>query len=332
MGASLTAQEPHVMAEITHRTVQTNGINMHIAEAGTGPLVVMCHGFPESWYSWRHQISALADAGFHAVAPDQRGYGQTDKPEAIDQYTQLHMVGDIIGLLDTLGEETAIIAGHDWGAPVAWNSAMMRPDRFKGVIGLSVPHSGRGPMPPTQMFKAVFGDNFFYILYFQEPGKAEKELEADVRRTMRMLLFSASGSPAPGEARAPLHKSAGFLDQMQDPTTMPAWLTEKDLDYFTNEFKRSGFRGGLNWYRNMDRNFNLMGAWATAKVTIPAMFIAGDRDPVLTMIPGGNMMESMKPAVPNLKDVVMIPGAGHWTQQEAPVAVNEAMIRFAKSL
>ncbi len=198
------------MAEIKHRTIQTNGINMHIAEAGSGPLVVMCHGFPESWYSWRHQISALADAGFHAVAPDQRGYGQTDRPEAIDQYTQLHMVGDIIGLLDALGEETAIIAGHDWGAPVAWNSAMLRPDRFKGVIGLSVPHSGRGPMPPTQMFKAVFGDNFFYILYFQEPGKAEKELEADVARTMRMLLFSASGSPEPGEARAPLAQVGGL--------------------------------------------------------------------------------------------------------------------------
>ena len=320
------------MAEITHRTVQTNGIKMHIAEAGSGPLVVMCHGFPESWYSWRHQITALADAGFHAVAPDQRGYGQTDRPEAIDQYTQLHMVGDVIGLLDALGEETAIIAGHDWGAPVAWNSAMLRPDRFKGVIGLSVPHSGRGPMPPTQMFKAVFGDNFFYILYFQEPGKAEKELEADVARTMRMLLYSASGSPAPGEPRAPLHKSAGFLDQMVYPDALPGWLSEKDLEFFTNEFKRTGFRGGLNWYRNMDRNFDLMGAWATAKITVPAMFIAGDRDPVLTMIPGGNMMEAMKPAVPKLQEVVMIPGAGHWTQQEAPAAVNEAMIRFAKSL
>jgi pimeloyl-ACP methyl ester carboxylesterase len=320
------------MTEITHRTIQTNGVNMHIAEAGTGPLVVMCHGWPESWYSWRHQLVALAEAGFHAVAPDQRGYGQTDKPEAIDKYTQLHLVGDIVGLLDALGEETAVIAGHDWGAPVAWNSAMLRPDRFRAVIGLSVPHSGRGPMAPTQMFKAVFGDNFFYILYFQEPGKAEKELEADVRRTMRSLLFSASGDPVPGEPRAPLHKSAGFLDQMQDPTELPSWLSEADLDFYTGEFTRSGFRGGLNWYRNMDRNWELMGAWATAKITVPALFIAGDRDPVLTMIPGANMMDVMKPQVPNLKEVVMVPGAGHWTQQERPAEVNAAMIKFLRSL
>jgi pimeloyl-ACP methyl ester carboxylesterase len=320
------------MATISHRTIATNGINMHIAEAGSGPLVLMCHGFPESWYSWRHQLTALADAGFHAVAPDNRGYGQTDKPEAIDQYTQLHMVGDVLGLLDALGEEKAIIAGHDWGAPVAWNSAMLRPDRFKGVIGLSVPHSGRGPMPPTQMFKAVFGDNFFYILYFQEPGKAEKELEADVARTMRMFLHSASGDPDPSTPRPRFDKHAGFLDQMIEPPGLPDWLTQADLDFFTNEFKRTGFRGGLNWYRNMDRNYELMGAWATAKVTIPAMFIAGDRDPVLSMIPGANMMETMKPAVPDLREVEMIPGAGHRTQQEAPAAVNEAMIRFAKSL
>jgi pimeloyl-ACP methyl ester carboxylesterase len=320
------------MTEITHRTIQTNGINMHIAEAGQGPLVVMCHGFPESWYSWRHQLTALADAGFHAVAPDQRGYGQTDKPEAIDQYTQLHMVGDVVGLLDALKEETAVIVGHDWGAPVAWNAAMLRPDRFRAVIGMSVPNSGRGPMPPTQMFKAVFGDKFFYILYFQEPGKAEAELEADVRRTMRMFLWSASGDPDRNVLRPELDKHAKFLDQMEDPAQLPPWLTEADLDYFTGEFQRTGFRGGLNWYRNMDRTFNLMGPWATAKVTIPALFIAGDRDPVLTMIPGGNMMESMKPMVPNLKDAILIPGAGHWTQQERPAEVNAAMIDFLKSL
>ncbi len=319
------------MATITHRTVQANSITMHIAEAGEGPLVVMCHGWPESWYSWRHQLTALADAGFHAVAPDQRGYGQTDKPEAIDQYTQLHMVGDVIGLLDALKEEQAVIVGHDWGAPVAWNSAMMRPDRFRAVAVLSVPNSPRGPLPPTQMFKAAFGDNFFYILYFQDPGKAEKELEADVRRTLRMLLFSASGNI---ESRPfqPLHKSAGFLDQMEDPAELPPWLSEADLDFFTAEFERTGFRGGLNWYRNFDRNWNLTGPWQGAKITVPALFIAGDRDPVLSMIPGANMMDAMKPVVPNLKKVVMIPGVGHWTQQEAPAEVNAALIEFLRSL
>src|SRR5690606_11462089 len=174
----------HVAIEINHRFVETNGIRMHIAEAGEGPLVVLCHGFPESWYSWRHQLTALAEAGFHAVAPDQRGYGQTDAPEEIGAYTQLHLDGDIVGLLDAPGEEQAVIAGHDWGAPVAWNAALWRPDRFRAVAGLSVPFSDRGPMPPTRQFKQMFGDNFFYILYFQELGKAEAELEADPRRTL----------------------------------------------------------------------------------------------------------------------------------------------------
>ncbi|MCZ2109022.1 MAG: alpha/beta hydrolase [Dehalococcoidia bacterium] len=319
------------MAGIQHRTIQTNGINMHIAEAGTGPLVIFCHGWPESWYSWRHQLTALAAAGFHAVAPDQRGYGQTDKPIAIDQYTQLHMVGDIVGLVNALDAEDAVIVGHDWGAPVAWNSAMMRPDLFRAVVGMSVPHSPRGPMAPTTMFKALFGNNFFYILYFQEPGRAEAEFEADVRKTMRMILFSASGDLPPRE-RQQLQKGAKFLDQMEDPTTLPPWLTEQDIDYYTGEFERSGFRGGLNWYRNMDRNWELTGAWHDAKITVPALFVAGDKDPVLTMIPGGNILDAMRPAVPGLVDAVLIPGAGHWVQQERPAETNAALISFLRSL
>lgn len=321
------------MTEITHRMIQTNGISMHIAEAGQGPLVVLCHGFPESWYSWRHQLTALADAGFHAVAPDQRGYGQTDKPAEIEKYTQLHIVGDAVGLLDALGEEQAVIAGHDWGAPVAWNAATWRPDRFRAVVGMSVPHSARGPIAPTQAFKAIFGDNFFYILYFQEPGKAERELEADVRRTMRMVLHSISGiSEAEAGERRRLDKTAGFLDQMREPEQLPDWLTEADLDFYTNEFKRTGFRGGLNWYRNFDRNWELTAAWQGAQVTVPALFIAGDRDPVLSMIPGRSPLETMKPNVPNLRDAILIPGAGHWIQQERPAEVNEALITFLKSL
>src|SRR5438105_7751055 len=164
--------------EIRHRTIETNGIRMHIAEQGEGPLVVLCHGFPESWYSWRHQLSALAAAGFHAVAPDMRGYGQTDRPEAIDQYTLFHLVGDIVGLLDALGERQAVIAGHDWGAPVAWGTALFRPDRIRGVVGLSVPYTPRGPVAITQAMRNA-GANNFYMLYFQKPGVAEAELERD---------------------------------------------------------------------------------------------------------------------------------------------------------
>lgn len=320
------------MSELQHRFINTNGIRMHIAEQGSGPLVVLCHGFPESWYSWRHQLGALADAGYHVVAPDQRGYGQTDRPEAIDQYSQLHLVGDIVGLLDALGEQQAVIVGHDWGAPVAWNSALLRPDRFRAVAGLSVPYTPRGPAAPTTMFKAIFGDTFFYILYFQEPGKAEAELERDVRLTMRKTLYSASGSPPPSAApREPLPKDGtGFLSVMQDPESLPAWLTEADVDYFTGEFQRTGFRGGLNWYRCMDRTWEYTAPWAGAKVTVPALFITGDRDPVLTFAGAG--VQALKENVPNLRDSVVLPGVGHWTQQEDPEGVNRALIAFLRSL
>ncbi len=321
------------MTEITHRFVETNGIRMHIAEAGEGPLVVMCHGFPESWYSWRHQLVALAEAGFHAVAPDQRGYGQTDAPENIGAYTQLHLIGDIVGLLDALEEEQAVVVGHDWGAPVAWNTAILRPDRIRGVAGLSVPpNAWSGKIPPTEGMKQRFGDRFFYQLYFQEPGKAEAELEADVRTTMRMLLYTASGDCPPNPAAAELPKTAGFLDAMQDPgDDLPGWLTEADLDVFTGEFQRAGFRGGLNWYRNIDRNWELMAAFNGKLVTPPSLFVSGDRDLVVSLM-GPNWREQMQQAAPNLRDAVMIPGVGHWTQQEAAEAVNEAMIAFLRGL
>src|SRR5437773_4502508 len=188
-----------VMTDIQHRTIDTNGIRMHIAEQGTGPLVVLCHGFPESWYSWRHQLAALADAGFHAVAPDMRGYGQTDRPAEIDQYTLLHLVGDIVGLLDALGEPSAVIAGHDWGAPVAWHAALLRPDRFRAVIGLSVPFRPRGSVRPTTVMPRT-DDAIFYQLYFQTPGVAEAELERDPRSAIRRVLYWGSGDGPRGDA------------------------------------------------------------------------------------------------------------------------------------
>src|SRR6476620_2210195 len=189
-GAKLIESE--AMNEISHRMIETNGIRMHVAEKGAGPLVILCHGFPESWYSWRHQIEALSEAGFHAVAPDMRGYGQTDSPQAIDQFTLLHLVGDVIGLLDALGVETAAIAGHDWGAPVAWHSALLRPDRFRAVIGLRVPSRPRTSVVPTSVMPRR-DDAMFYQLYFQTPGVAEAELRRDVRATIAKLLYSASG-------------------------------------------------------------------------------------------------------------------------------------------
>jgi pimeloyl-ACP methyl ester carboxylesterase len=310
------------------RTVTANGIRMRIAQAGAGPLVLLLHGFPESWYSWRHQLPALAAAGFRVVAPDQRGYGATEAPPAVDCYDILHLVDDAVGVLDALGEEQAVVVGHDWGAPVAWHCALLHPQRFRAVAALSVPYVGRSPLPPLDMFRAMAGENFFYIVYFQEPGVAERELETDVRATMRRFLYAASG-----DVIEPLDfwrkpKSAKFLDGLPDPRTLPAWLSEADLDYFTAEFRRTGFRGGLNWYRNIDRNWELTASLADAKVAQPALFIAGERDGVLAMIP----VDAMRPLVPNLRRLLLLPGCGHWTQQERPAEVNAALIAFLEAL
>lgn len=324
--------------DITHRFVNTNGIRMHVAEAGQGPLVVMCHGFPESWYSWRHQLVALAEAGYHAVAPDQRGYGQTDKPEAIDQYTLLHLVGDIVGLVDALGAPTAVVAGHDWGAPVAWHAALLRPDLFRGVIGLSVPWRPPGSTRPTTVMPQ--NENaIFYQLYFQTPGVAEAELERDPRATIRSVLYWGSGdSPRRAERAASagdvgmVPRTGGFLSGREMPATLPAWLTEADVDFYAGEFQRSGFRGGLNWYRNIDRNWELLAAWKGAKVTVPALYVAGDRDLVVAFRGMDQLLPALKQFVPDLRQTIMLPGCGHWTQQERASEVNVAMLAFLKSL
>jgi pimeloyl-ACP methyl ester carboxylesterase len=322
------------MAELKHRFIETNGIKMHIAEQGDGPLVVLCHGWPESWYSWRHQIPALAAAGFHVVAPDQRGYGQTDKPEPIDAYNILQLTGDIVGLVNALGDETAIIAGHDWGAPVAWTSALVRPDIFRAVVLLSVPYFPRGSIRPTIGMKAMAGDRNFYQLYFQEPGKVEKELEEDVRRSMMMILYGASGDPPPNERwNFIFDKSKKFIESGVVPTKLPAWLSEADVDFYAGEFKRAGFRGGINWYRNSDRNWELTPFLAGAKLRQPTLFVAGDRDVVIDMVGGKeNVMATLDANVPNLRKKVLLPGAGHWTQQERPREVNELMVEFVGGL
>ena len=318
------------MGEVRHRTVETNGIRMHVAERGEGPLVLLCHGFPESWYSWRHQLAALADAGFHAVAPDMRGYGRTDQPAEIDQYTLLHLVGDMVGLVDALGGGPAVIAGHDWGAPVAWHAALLRPDRFRAVMGLSVPFRPRGSARPSTVMPQT-GDAIFYQLYFQAPGVAEAELGRDVRATMRRLAFSGSGE-GHGTGLFMVPRAGGFLTHTTDPAVLPPWLTEADIDFFAAEFSRAGFRGGLNWYRNIDRNWELLAPYAKARVTVPALYVAGDRDLVVSFPGMDQLIPNLAQFVPGLRETVMLPGCGHWTQQERPKEVNDAMIAFLTSL
>ena len=330
------------MSEPTQRTIESNGIRLNIAEQGKGPLVLMCHGFPESWYSWRHQIDALAAAGFHAVAPDMRGYGKSDAPEAIDQYTMFHLVGDMVGLLDALEAPTAVIVGHDWGATVAWQAARLRPDRFRAVAALSVPFRPRGPVPPTSIMPQT-ADAQFYMLYFQQPGLAEAEFKRDPRVTVSNMLYGASGDGVAAIAAAApssgatagvgmVPRGGGMLRGAGAPATLPAWLSEADLDFYAGEFKRSGFRGGLNYYRNLDRNWELMAPFADVRVTVPALYIAGDRDLVVSSPGMDQFLSNLKHFVPALRNMLMLPGCGHWTQQERPSEVNAALLEFIRSL
>jgi pimeloyl-ACP methyl ester carboxylesterase len=318
--------------EVEHKFITTNGIKMHLAQMGTGPLVLLCHGWPESWYSWRHQLKALSAAGFCAVAPDMRGYGQTDKPEAIDQYTLLHLTGDMVGVVEALGFEEAVIIGHDWGAPVAWHSALFRPDIFRAVVGLSVPFRPRGKLRPTTAMPQT-ESAVFYQLYFQEPGIAEAELEKDVRYSLRTTLFGGATSADPDSTSVGMvPRSGGWLASRKAPASSPSWITEADLDYYEGEFKKSGFRGGLNWYRNIDRNWELLAPWTGAKVNVPALYMAGDRDLVVRFPGAEKMILNLKQFVPQLHSTTMLPGCGHWTQQERPDEVNSAVIKFLNGL
>jgi pimeloyl-ACP methyl ester carboxylesterase len=316
---------------VTHRYLQAGGLRMHVAEAGEGPLVLLLHGFPESWYSWRHQLTALAAAGYHAVAPDQRGYcetgppGTAGQPAQVSDYTMLHLTGDVLALMDALGEEHAVVAGHDWGAPVAWHCGLFRPDRVRGVIALSVPYRPRGSAAPIATLRRLLGESF-YMVYFQQPGVAEAELSRDPAVTFRKVLWSLSGD-APGMTLIPA--GGGFLDAAGPaPDSLPPWLTERDIDAYVGQYAGSGFTGPLNWYRNMDRNWELTAAWHHAPVLVPALFIAGDRDPVIGFVSPDGLGE----VVPHLTRSVILPGCGHWTQQERPAEVSAEMIGFLAGL
>ncbi len=313
---------------VTERRVPTNGIELNVAEQGEGPLVLLLHGFPESWYSWRHQFAPLAAAGYHAVAPDMRGYGKSDRPQAIDAYNQVEIVNDIIGLIPALGYDTAVVIGHDWGAPTAWSSALNHPDRVTAVGALSVPFTPRSPVQPMPAMRELFKGQFFYQLYFQEPGVAEAEFERDIRAALKkFLVMGAGGTDLTAlPARGP---DSDLLSGLPNPDTLPAWLTEADLDFYAGEFTRSGMRGPLNYYRNHDLTWELT-AGAPTTIEQPAMFVAGERDGVIMM--AAPALENMPKYVKDLRINELIPGIGHWTQQEAPEAVNDAILRFLKQL
>ncbi|MEO8005620.1 MAG: alpha/beta hydrolase [Betaproteobacteria bacterium] len=313
-------------------TIRSNDVNLRCVVEGEGPLVLMIHGWPESWYSWRHQIGPVRDAGYRVVVPDVRGYGGSDKPQAIEAYDMQSMVGDVVGLIDHFGEKQAILFGHDWGAPIVWNTTALHPDRVRAVAALSVPYSPRGKISSIDLWRQIYAGRFFYQLYFQEPGVAEAEFEADIRTSLRKIYYAGSGDSPKGLFRADKKPDAGMLDDLPDPETLPAWLTDADIDYFVSQFQQSGFRGPLNRYRNQQRDWENLTALTGARITRPTCFIAGRRDGVLKFVPDFDMVANMKRWVDDLRVCEIIDGAGHWIQQERPVEVTALLLGFLAAL
>lgn len=321
----MTAEAP------TLHTLDTGGLRMRVAVQGSGPLVLLCHGFPESWRSWRHQLQALAAAGFRAAAPDMRGYGGTEAPADPAKYTQLHIVGDLVGLVQALGETEAVVMGHDWGAPTAWHAALLRPDVFRAVAGLSVPYSPPASIDLLTMLEQR-GVHNFYMQHFEKPGVAEAEFEADPEATIRRITFSMSGD-GPGRAVAGmLPPGQGFLDQTVEPGTLPAWWDSADIAEVGAEFRRTGFRGGLNWYRAVRRNTQLLAAWRGCPVRQPSLFIAGTQDDVLRFLGAQDRLKRLPEVLPGLRGTHLLEGAGHWVQRERAAEVSALLVGFLRGL
>jgi pimeloyl-ACP methyl ester carboxylesterase len=327
-------------AKLEHADVAANGISIHTVSVGDGPLVLFCHRFPESWYSWRHQLPAVAAAGFRAVAMDMRGYGRTSAPADIGAYTLSHLVADVVGVVAALDAERAVVVGHDWGAPLAWYSALMRPDVFRAVAGLSVPYSPPLPGLPegltmNDLMRARAGKRDYYRLYFQEPGKAEVEIEADLDRFLRGFLYTVSGDVIGDKQRSKgwdghVLKGERFVDQLTVPVKLPDWFSEADLEFYVAELSRDGIRGGLNWYRNINALPMVLAPFAGMTIRVPALYLAGEHD----LIAGNtdDALQAMRAALPNLFALEMLSGAGHWIQQERAEEVNGVLVEFLASL
>jgi pimeloyl-ACP methyl ester carboxylesterase len=307
-------------------------VRLRVTEAGErgAPAVILAHGFPNLGYSWRRTIPALADAGYHVLAPDQRGYGGSSRPDAIEAYDITALTADLVGLLDDIGAQRAVWVGHDLGGMVVWAAAHLHPDRVAGVVGLNFPPMPRGKLPPTQAFRKMVGDNFLYMLYFQQPGVADTELDQDPARTLRrMISFDLQSLADPDVATRMLAPGPmGFIDRLPQPERLPDWLDATEFDYYVTEFTRTGFTGELNWYRNFDRNWEILANPAAATITVPALLIAGTNDPVQGFTPRNRATE----VVTGPYREVILDGAGHWLQEERADEVNIALLEFLAAL
>lgn len=325
------------MSMTRHHTVRAQGLNFDVVEQGKGPLVLLCHGFPETSHAWRHQLPALAQAGYRAVAPDLRGFGGSDCPASEEAYGLLELIGDLVGMVDALGEPQAVLVGNDWGATLAWQAARLRPDRFRAVASLGVPLMSRAPLLPSQVFPRT-DDTWFYVHYFLEHGLAEHDLQANVELSLRKIYFAASGDAGPrDEPTTPnpfglVPRKQAFLDTLPIPAELPSWLAPEDMHVFVKAFSRTGFTGGLNYYRNLDRNWRCDAAFDGLRVEVPALYMVGERDTGLA-IPGmKDIIQAIPSLAPQLRGSHVIPKAGHWLPQEAPDAVNAALLGFLRSL
>lgn len=314
------------------RMVSTNGIQLRVAEMGQGPLVILVHGWPESWYSWRHQIPVLAAAGYHVVAPDMRGYGGSDRPKSVEDYDIHHLTADLAGLVEAMGEKTAVLVGHDWGSIVCWNSLLLHPGRFTGLCAMSVPYRGRADVSPIKRMRQRYGEDFYYILYFQEAGAAEREFDADPRGILSALYASPDTPRDPPKVTDPRRSAGGWIPRWGVVRSQPPWLTPQDLDYYVGEFRRAGFTGGINYYRNFDRNWETTPQLAGAKISAPVMFIAGEQDIVIAGETTESLTKAMKTSVEDLRGVTLLADTGHWVQQERPEDVNMALLAFMRSI
>ncbi|MFD7435483.1 alpha/beta fold hydrolase [Streptomyces sp. NPDC059861] len=325
---------PHTnAAELTHRLLPSPAGRIHLVEQGSGPLVLLVHGFPESWYSWRHQLPALAAAGYRAVAVDVRGYGRSSRPEAVDAYRMHHLVEDNAAVVHALGERTAVVVGHDWGAAIAADSALMRPDVFRAVGLLSVPYAPRGGPRPSEVFTQLGGpDQEFYVSYFQRPGRAEAEIEPDVRGWLAGIYaaLSADTMPAPGAPDPHFLSRGGRLRDRFPADRLPSWLSERDLDFYAEEFERTGMTGALARYRNMDRDWEDLADYDGAPITQPSLFVGGAQDASTTWL--ADAVEAYPTTLPGLVDSHILEGCGHWIQQERPQEINRLLVGWLASL
>ncbi|WP_067713053.1 alpha/beta fold hydrolase [Nocardia yamanashiensis] len=318
--------------ELTHRFLDANGIRLHVAEQGQGYPVIFCHGFPHTWYVWHHQMAEVAAAGYRAIAPDLRGYGRTEAPGEVEAYTNEAVIGDLLALLDDIGAPKAVFVGLDFGAQLVWELSLRAPERVDGVVVLNNPFAPRPPRAPSEFWTKAAQRHFLHLSYFQEPGVADPELAADTRGFLARVYYSLSGEyhyldtwkNPPG---------LGYLDVLPQAPELPwPWLSQDEFDTLAQDFERTGFTGGLNWYRNLDRNWELTAAYADAKVEVPTFFLYGENDPDMEGFSGRDPLATLRANVADLRSVVEVPGAGHLVQLEKPEVVGKFVTTALREL